>query len=892
MPAANNEDEPLLANKSHCFDCSKVAVDHLDECTSDVTVKVSEQFALHWLKDEADDEEVVRVMTQLLTARPELEAPLLTAISASQVFKRSTQRQSTWPSFDPKTIPRIVDEEFEEYISELPRLRFATSRYFVGEEEQKFEIEVTRSGPLHAESRVVLHTNDLSAKANVNYVEQRKMLVFKPGTDSVTVSIDLIASDEWSPTLEFEVILDPSTTSNAELDAYGRSARVKIDDKDAFPSNVVDVRKLAKSLSWEHFRQALENAPLLILMGEYLKLNFRNDIVRRGTIKMLMAAECHHLYGILRLFLSVLLVDKVFKSGEELSPDPPQSVVEFLHSRPGMLVAVMCGMLLPFAVLHYLDYISLTWRVGGASRAQLLSALVRRLLHYDVSSRIDIKQGAEIMAMTKDVEDIVQNGYMGVLEIISHLQNLATVLAYQIISRLILQEPISPWSIAPLAVHPTVLALFGICRRKTTIHVQQAENAERASLVSQMQSVTLNNTIIRNLGGVAKAIDQFEKGIAAFNGSLINTLQVMKNNMYFANWMGLVMLAAYTLVGGLEVIDGKMRMGVFLGGITLFTQINVTWSLICSKSVEINSILPGLERVVILMNLPTDLPDRRKLLRHLISASKGMRSIMEEKSETSKLKLDDMPLFLKGPLIEFSVKSQQGEFFIRKVALQLKGELYIHQGEFIALVGLHGHGKSSILKMFGGELLPGEGNLPGFFVPLHLRVLHVGTEPGLFHGTLYDNLIFGVADGGVHGLDADLERVKHICQLLTLPEEILALLDVPDKLCWDQVLSHTQQAKLGLARALVANPDVLLLHKPAMPYDDKTSHMVLEVIKSHVKNRGVGYATKSSCRSPRTCIFTSSKRYGLQLADRIYLIGPTGLIQEVQADEVTEGMLA
>ena len=82
--------------------------------------------------------------------------------------------------------------------------------------------------------------------------------------------------------------------------------------KDAFPSNVVDVRKLAKSLSWEHLRQgigraiefvlllqfgrlqrsppclearqALENAPLLILMGEYLKLNFRNDIVRRGAV--------------------------------------------------------------------------------------------------------------------------------------------------------------------------------------------------------------------------------------------------------------------------------------------------------------------------------------------------------------------------------------------------------------------------------------------------------------------------------------------------------------------------------------------------------------------------------------------------------------------------------
>ena len=66
---------------------------------------------------------------------------------------------------------------------------------------------------------------------------------------------------------------------------------------------------------------------------------------------------------------------------------------------------------------------------------------------------------------------------------------------------------------------------------------------------------------------------------------------------------------------GSKGIPDLIRMGIFLADITLFTQINVTWSLICRLLVEINSILPGLERVVILMNLPTDLPDRRKLLR-------------------------------------------------------------------------------------------------------------------------------------------------------------------------------------------------------------------------------------------------------------------------------------
>ncbi|CAJ1426809.1 unnamed protein product [Effrenium voratum] len=629
------------------------------------------------------------------------------------------------------------------------RLRFAACNYFVGEEELKVSIEAANYFSEPSRSRALLYTRDLSAKAGVNYVHASKWCQAWITRRTICHADFLQASDEWSPTLEFEVLLEVTTLQNAELDPYGGHSRVKIDDKDAFPSNVVDVRKLAKSLSWEHLRQALENAPLLVLMTEYLKLNFQNDTVRRGTVKMLLVGQCHHLYGILRLFLSVLLVDKVLKGSEGLSEEPPQSVSEFLHSRPGMLVLVMSGMLIPFAVLHYLDYVSLTWRVSGSSRAQLLSALVRRLLHYDVASRIDLKQGAEIMAMTKDVEDIVQNGYMGLLEIISHLMNLATVMAYQVMSRVILQEPISPWSIAPLIVHPVLLFLFAICRRSATIHVQQVENQERANLVSQIQSVTLNNTIIRNLGGVAKAIDQFEKGIASFNISATNTLQVMKNNMFFANWMGLVMLAAYTLVGGLEVVEGRMRMGIFLADITLFTQINVTWSMICSRGVEINSILPGLERVVILMNLPTDLPDRRRLLRHQVGASKSMRNVMELKDGSKRrLSLDDLPLFLKGPRIEFTVKSQQGEFFIRKVDLQLTGELYVHQGEFIALVGLHGHGKSSILKMFGGELLPGEGNLPGFYVPPHLRVLHVGTEPGLFHGTLYDNLIFGVVEGG------------------------------------------------------------------------------------------------------------------------------------------------
>ena len=39
-------------------------------------------------------------------------------------------------------------------------------------------------------------------------------------------------------------------------------------------------------------------------------------------------------------------------------------------------------------------------------------------------------------------------------------------------------------------MHPILLALFAVCRRRPTIQVQQAENSARSNLVSQMQSAT------------------------------------------------------------------------------------------------------------------------------------------------------------------------------------------------------------------------------------------------------------------------------------------------------------------------------------------------------------------------------------------------------------------
>lgn len=65
-------------------------------------------------------------------------------------------------------------------------------------------------------------------------------------------------------------------------------------------------------------------------------------------VDFLMGLLLAHLAGpCARLFLSILLVDKVFKGagGEDVSTEPPQSVADFLHSRRGISDHLCCIML-------------------------------------------------------------------------------------------------------------------------------------------------------------------------------------------------------------------------------------------------------------------------------------------------------------------------------------------------------------------------------------------------------------------------------------------------------------------------------------------------------------------------------------------------------------------
>ncbi|MET1029097.1 MAG: ABC transporter ATP-binding protein [Dongiaceae bacterium] len=165
-------------------------------------------------------------------------------------------------------------------------------------------------------------------------------------------------------------------------------------------------------------------------------------------------------------------------------------------------------------------------------------------------------------------------------------------------------------------------------------------------------------------------------------------------------------------------------------------------------------------------------------------------------------------------------------------------DLTVPNGAFVTLLGPSGCGKTTTLRMIAGLETPdaGEVRIKGKRmneVAIHRRNLGmVFQNYALFpHKSIFDNVAFGLKYRKV-SQDDIRRRVKQALDIVRLP-------GVEDR--FPAQLSGGQQQRIALARALVIEPDVLLLDEPLSALDAN----LREEMRVELKNiqRRIGVAT-------------------------------------------------
>jgi len=218
------------------------------------------------------------------------------------------------------------------------------------------------------------------------------------------------------------------------------------------------------------------------------------------------------------------------------------------------------------------------------------------------------------------------------------------------------------------------------------------------------------------------------------------------------------------------------------------------------------------------------------------------------------LRMTDIAVDLKGVTLTY------GSFVAVKDV-----NLKIDKGSFVTLLGPSGCGKTTILRSIAGLVTPTSGEIVVAGrrindVPIYKRNIGlVFQNYALFpHKTVADNIAFGLKYRDVPRPDI-ARKVKRALDMVRLP-------GVEKKL--PSQLSGGQQQRIALARAIVIEPDVLLLDEPLSALDANLREEMRTELK--IIQREVGITT---------IFVTHDQEEALAMSDRIVVMNH-GLIEQ------------
>lgn len=357
-----------------------------------------------------------------------------------------------------------------------------------------------------------------------------------------------------------------------------------------------------------------------------------------------------------------------------------------------------------------------------------------------------------------------------------------------------------------------ILPLFAVFTRfvQKRMLAAQLENRRAVAAVSGQVPETLHNIRTIHALGLESYMEQrYDQRIGESYAAM------EKTNFYDAIYSPVVFLLNAAVVGIVMLLsasgnaDVLALFGMSVGtSVAIINYISRIFSPIESLGMEIQTIqsaMAGVKRIDAFLNQPE-------------------RAIPQERKNTAR-----------GDVVLSHVTFGYGE----KPVLS-DFSMTVKEGEQVTLVGRTGAGKSTVFRLLLGLYQPEKGDITigsvnVSAIPDHERRACIGCVEQRFSrvpGTVLDQIT--LSDPTITE-----EMAQNAAKLAGMDDAIRALPDGYNAICTDGMFSQGEWQLLSIARAVAANPAVLLLDEITANLDAETEARVLEALRRASEGRTV-----------------------------------------------------